>query len=120
MARKETSIMNDIEFIDHWIENSAFVDPVLFKELQSRRLTNIVNLLPGANTAEKKASARVRMAKAGIYLGEPDIETIAAEIERVKTLQKQIAGADPADPAALIKLIDTMKAHLIYIKDYFK
>jgi hypothetical protein len=120
MARIDTSNMNDVEFIDHWIENSAFIDPVLFRELQSRRLTSIVNLLPGANTAEKKSSARVRLAKAGIYLGEPEIETIAAEIERVKSLQKQIAGADPADPTALIKLIDTMKAHLVFVKDYFK
>ena len=120
MARIDTSNMNDIEFVDHWIENSDFIDPVLFKELQLRRLTHIVNLLPGANTAENKASARVRMANAGMYLGEPEIETIASEIQRVRTLQKLISEADPADPAALIKLINTMKEHLVYIKDYFK
>lgn len=111
--------MTDLEFVDHWIDNSEFINPILFRELRERGLYHITNYLSG-DRAVQKATARARMANAGHYVGEPEIEEFAGHVDRIKKLRTDIYNAEPTNPVIMLKLIDEMKVHVEFIHNYFK
>jgi len=118
-ASKPIAEMTDLEFVDHWIDNSEFINPILFKELRERGLYHITNYLSGDRDI-RRATARARMAHAGHYVGEPEIEEIAGHVDRIKKLRNDIFNTDATEPVAMLKLVDDMKVHLEFVRDYFK
>ncbi len=111
--------MTDLEFVDHWIDNSAFISPILFRELRDRGLYHITNYLSG-NRDEQRAIARARMAKAGHYVGEPEIEEIAGHIDQIKKLQAEIYNAESTDILQLLEATKKLNYHAEFVRNYFK
>lgn len=116
----DTQLMTDLEFVDHWIENClVHINPFLFSKLKQRRLYDIVNYLP-KNANEAKAIARARMSKAGKYFGDDEIDKIAGEIAELEKCRTQLNNLNLTDAHLAIPILEKMKAHAIYVKDYFK
>lgn len=112
--------MTDLQFVDHWIDNSEFIDPILFRELRERGLYHIVNLIGPGTREEQKAVARARMAEAGHYVGEPEIEAVASHVDRIKFLRNKIYNTNATDVMELLELMDDMKSHCEFVRDYLK
>jgi len=117
---KPINEMTDLEFVDHWIDHSEFINPVLFRELRDRGLYHIVNLLGPGTREEHKAIARARMAHAGHYVGEPEIEAVASHVDRIKFLRDKIHNTDSTDVIELLKLTNLMISHCEFVRDYLK
>ncbi len=112
--------MTDIEFVDYWIDNSVFINPILLRELCSRDLYDITNLLQGKNKAERRSEARARLAAAGRYIGDPEIEKFAGVVDRIKFLQKRIEDTNPTDFMSLEQYCNDLKGNVDWLKNYFK
>lgn len=117
--KKPIAEMTDLEFVDHWIDNSTFINPILFRELRERGLYHITNFLSGDRDIQR-ATARARMAHAGHYVGEPEIEEIAGHLDRAKKLRADLYNGEITDPVLMLKIVDDLKVHLEFIRDYFK
>lgn len=111
--------MTDLEFVDHWIDNSEFINPILFRELRDRGLYHITNYLSGDRN-EKRAIARARMAKSGHFVGEPEIEEIAGHIDQIKKLQAEIFNAENTDILKLLEAAKKLNYHAEFVRNYFK
>lgn len=111
--------MTDLEFVDHWIDNSEFINPILFRELRDRGLYHIINHLSGDRDV-RRATARARMAQAGHYVGEPEIEEFAGHVDRIKKLRNDICNTEPTNPVVMLQLINDLKVHVEFIHSYFK
>ncbi len=111
--------MTDLEFVDHWIDNSTFINPTLFAELRRRGLYGITNFLSG-DRDHQKATARARMAKTGRYIGDPELEEISGHIDRIKSISVQIFNMDPTNAVSMSKLADDLKYHSEFVKNYLK
>lgn len=116
---KPIAEMTDLEFVDHWIDNSEFINPILLRELRARGLYHITNYLSGDRDVQR-ATARARMANAGHYVGEPEIEEIAGHINRIKKLRADIYNMEPTDVAKMLKVIDDLRIHVEFVHNYFK
>ena len=117
-----TERATDWALIQQYIEKcGAFIDPFLFNELRHRGLVWAVDRLPDrASVAERKAAAYGRLLKAGKVYGEEQIDGVAAHMERVKTLQAQIAATDPTDTATLVKHAAELTFQAQAVSEFFR
>lgn len=114
-----TFTQTDLELLDKFCETCLdFVSPLLFREIEGRGLGYLVNYLPN-NTEQAKAVVRARMAKAGNYFGDEQIDQIAGWITRLNFLQKKLAGMNMADPHKTIPILDEMKQLSDLILNYY-
>ena len=112
--------LSDWAIIQLYIEKcSAYIDPLLFNDLRARGLVWAVDRLPG-NLEERKAAAYGRLLKAGKVFGDEQIDGVAAHIERVKDLQKELAHAQPTESARLVKLSADLTFHAQAISEFFR
>lgn len=117
MARTYTQ--TDLELLDKFCEECLdFVNPPLFREIQNRGLSYMVNFLPNT-TEQAKAVVRARMTNAGNYFGDEQIDQIAGWITRLNFLRKQLAGMNMADPHKTISILDEMKSLSELILNYY-
>jgi len=116
---KNVNEMTDIEFVKHYIKECyAFISPLLFYELRKRNLIPYVNYISGT-IEERIAQAMANMSQAGHYIGEPEIEEIAGHIDHIKFLKNSIAKCEPTNFIELGKLVDDMKNHIEFVRNYF-
>lgn len=112
--------LNDIELVDTFIEQCRdFISPLLLRDIESRGLYNIINRLPN-NISEAKAVARARLAKAGYYIGDPEIEQIAAWVKRLEHLRYLLSNLNLADADKTFPVIEEMATITQNLKDYYK
>lgn len=112
--------ITDLELIDKYCETCLdFIDPKLFRDIESRGLYNIINLLP-KNTKEAKAVARARLSKIGKYFGDEEIDQIANEIKRVEFLKNKLFDINMADADKVEPILKEMLERTVFIKNYYK
>jgi hypothetical protein len=115
-----TDTMTDLEFVDHYIENSLrFVNPRLLGEASRRNLVKFIDYLP-KNVNEAKSVVRARMAKAGKFFNDPEVDQIAGEINRLEVLRKELNKCNLADAHEVIPILEKMSIHSNFVRDYFK
>ena len=113
-------MQTDLELIDEFIsESRQHIPPALFRDIQDRGLYHIVNRLP-QNVDEAKAIARARLRNQGKYIGDPEIEQIAQEVNRIEFLRKELMEIKPTDVDRMIPILSEMSERAIFVRDYFK
>ena len=113
-------MQTDLQLIDQYIsESRQHVPPFLFRQIQDRGLYHIVNRLPN-EIPEAKAIARARMRDHGKYIGDPEIEQIAQEVNRIEFLRKELMQIKPTDVDRMIPILNEMSERANFVKDYFK
>lgn len=60
------------------------------------------------------------MSEASKIFGDDEIDKIAGEIDQLTRLRNDLNKLNLADSHEVIPLLDKMKAHSQYVKDYFK
>lgn len=101
--------MNDLELLDFYVDEcGSFIDPRIFRHIQNRGLTYIVNTGLVGSKREKKSIIRARLHSTGRYTGDPEIERVAATIHRIKTTQAEIYHLDPTDAHTMKSLSERM------------
>lgn len=101
--------MTDLALLDYYVdEGGNHADPRIFNKVRERGLARYVMNL-GQDRRENKALVRAALAQAGRYVGDAEMELIASTVERIKSLQKRIAAADPTDAQELSSLAVLMQ-----------
>lgn len=112
--------LNDLQAIDQYIEQCReFINPKLFRDINSRGLYKIINGLP-YNVNEAKAVARARLGKVGKAFGDEEINQIANTVQRMEFLRDRLNEANITDAHTVIPLVEEMKTQAEYVRDYFK
>ena len=114
--------MNDLELLDKYIEDNCktgCVNPFLFRNIEARGLTYLINYLP-SNEQEAKAILRARLAKIGKSFGDDEIDQIANEIQNVERLRKQLITMNMADAHKVIPILKEMLQTSEFILSYYK
>jgi hypothetical protein len=114
--------MNDLEMLDKYIENTCntgCVHPALLNDLAARGLVWAVNKLP-ADEQQAKAVMRARLAKIGKCFGEPEIDQIANNIQRLDALRIKLNTANITDTHTLTPILLEMQEIAAAITNYYK
>lgn len=112
--------MTDLELVDKFCQTCReFIDPALFREIQSRGLYDIVNYLP-ASIDEAKAIARARLARKGKYFGDPQIEQIADTIDRLEALRGKLNSIKITETQKIMPVLTEMQELAAFINDFYK
>ena len=112
--------MKDLELLDTFCEKCLdFIDPFIFRDIESRGLTSIVNYLP-KDVNEAKAIIRGRLAKLGKAFGDPEIDQIANEIKRLESLRTKLITMNMADAHKVIPILNEMKDISYFLLSYYK
>lgn len=120
ITRENAHEATDLQLVDLYIvECRRFVSPGLLRLVCNRGLYHVINFLPN-NVDEAKGVARARLAKMGKFFGEPEIDAIAQEIQRVEFLRKQLNETPVTDVHKTLPILQEMIQRSQYIQDYFK
>ena len=113
--------MTDLQLIDQVCEQGVdLINPVLFRELESRRLVHYFNYLGTRNVDECKAIIRARMSKNSIYTGDQEIERISQAVLRLEVLRGTLNKMQMTDAQKVVSILTQMQEQAQYIRDYFK
>ena len=112
--------MSDLELLDHYCETcSVFIDPRIFRHVAARGLVWAVNDL-GRDSRENKALVRAKLASAGRYTGDPEIEQVASMIDRIQALQNRISKTKASDAREIRDLAEALQNVAQLLVDYYK
>lgn len=110
----------DIQLVDRYIDTCLrFINPAVFNEIRARGLYNIVNMLP-KDKDEAKAVAYARLQAANKAFGDPEIDEIANNIQRLESLRKQLIGMNMADAHATLPILTEMFSISTFVLSYYK
>lgn len=114
--------MTDLQLIDWFIDSggASMPDPRIFRHIMQRGLLWVVNTGLKGSHDEQKAIVRARLSTTGRYTGDPEIEHIAACVERIKAVQKEVASVDPTDASRVIELCGRLARLSKELIDFYK
>ena len=117
---KPVEEMSDLELLDHYCETcSVFTDPRIFRHVAARGLVWAVNDL-GRDSRENKALVRAKLASAGRYTGDPEIEQVASMIDRIQALKNHISRTKASDAREIRDLAEALQNVAQQLVDYYK
>jgi hypothetical protein len=113
--------MNDLQLLDKFCETCLdYVHPLIIRDIEARGLLWVVNRGLPNNTHEAKAVIRARLSKVGKCFGDPEIDQIANEIQRLETLRNKLNGMSITDANNVAKVLTEMQSSCEYVLSYFK
>lgn len=118
---KAAECMTDLELLDFFIDEcTSFIDPRIYRHISNRGLSWIIKTGLTNSREENRAIVRARLASTGRYIGHPEIEHIAAVVDRIKATQKEISTVDPTDPKRLIELAARLSSLSEEVANFYK
>jgi hypothetical protein len=116
----QTLFMTDLELMDKFIEECRdFISPLLLRDIEARGLYNYINFLP-SNINEAKSVLRARLAKAGKFYNDEEIDQVAGEIKRLEFLRIKLVGTNIADAHKTQPILKEMQEINTFLLDYYK
>jgi len=114
--------MTNLELLDKYCETCLdFIHPTIFREIESRGLTPLVNRLGTLDPKEAKAIVRARMVSRGQYVGHiPEINQIASIVDRLDFLRGLLKRMNMADAHQVKKIAAEMQEHSQSLLDFYK
>ena len=119
-------IITDLELLDKYATDCIeFISPVIFREIEKRGLTYIVNNLNSDDINERKSLIRVKLILQGKYIAKDktqycEIEEISQMINRVQILRNQLNNINIADVILALPIVEEINEILNKIKNYYK
>lgn len=118
---EELNNLNDLEILRRYCEKGLeFLDPRMFREIENRNLTKYVNRLGTKDKPKAWAVIVARLAADGRYFTDDEINTIAAEIQRLEVLREKLNKLPITESPQIAKILADMQEVNNYIKDYFE
>jgi len=113
--------MTDLELLDKYCDTCAeFIQPLIFREVQSRGLLRIVDHLGTKDPKMMKSLVRGRLARMGRYIGDPEIEHIASIVDRLEYLRNQLNAISMTDAVKVNALADEMNQLSSNLLNWYK
>jgi len=112
--------MTDLEVMDKYIEDCRpFINPKLFREVQSRGLYDYINKLPH-DEKEAKAVLRARLRNDNRFSSNPEIDEIAEIIRRIDTLKEKLNNTPSTEVDITIPLYEGIIVLSKKVANYYK
>jgi hypothetical protein len=115
----EQKTMTDLELLDKICENLHFIHPLLYNDACRRGIAYLLEFLP-YDKNEAKAIVRARLAAAGKYVEDEEIQQVQQCVNRMNFLQKQLSGANMADVHKTLPILEELSELSTRLKNYYK
>ncbi|NDE91601.1 MAG: hypothetical protein EB059_10815 [Alphaproteobacteria bacterium] len=113
--------MTNLDLLDKYCDTCLdFIHPSIFREIEGRGLTTLINRLNTLDPKEAKAIIRARLASKGQYVGDPEIERIASIVDWLQILRYRLNQLNMASAHDVKKIAAEMLEHSQLLLDFYK